>query len=526
MIEGLTDEEKRLLLKKLLPEAVKLLSEDDATASHHTEVEFDIESLIPDIGDEYQQYFGDVVTIHKNRQGTQGHPKSFLCYITIPEAKLLRSLGLGYSLNPDTDKWEQHLSKDGIPSFQGGDGGASGGSSGGSSGGGGGRGAGFSGADGLTGGVHGNKGFSAARAGGYSFGMGLSSESSDDSSVDSTSLSWGDFKALEAQLGMTGYGEQGLGSDVTSQSVWGNATSFSFNAETMSFSAESSFSRTSNSLSATAYGTGTFGLDSFSYSTYDNPLGSPTSSFTTGFLGSLLGTTLSLSPQTSVTVGEIASAALAVALGSPIGALSPMAKAMEAQGLIGSSLSKGLQAAGLIGQFMGGMISSVQAYGAISQAKSMGAISNMQAAVLGAVSVYGMLNSMSSLQSGLSSLGFGDISVSMSEYGFSVNGDNLYIDGMLVTSLNYNSVTSSYLRYIASKNSYSYQDPEFDTFSKMAGSILLNNYLAGGTMWNPMNLVGGNYNNAVGISNSFSTFTQMTMLQNDYVGAVLAKNPN
>lgn len=401
-----------------------------------------------------------------------------------------------------------------------------GGGDGGGSSGGGGRGAGFGGADGLTGGVHGDKGFSAARAGGYGFGMTDTSTSSSDDSVDTSTVSWGAFKALEAELGMSGYGLNGLGEDVSAQSVWGASVSFSFDAATSTFSTESSFSRTSSSLSSTAYGAGTFGLDSFSYSTYDNPLGSPTSSFTTGFLGSFLGTAFGLSAQTAVTAGEVASAALSIALGSPIGALAPMAKAMEAQGLIGSDLSKGLQAAGLIGQFMGGIISSVQAYGAISQAKSMGAINNMQAAVLGAISVYGMLNSMSSLQNGLSSLGFGEISTSMTEYGFSMDGDNLYLNGMLITNSNYNSVTSSYLRYIAYKNAYSYQDPEFDTFEKMAGGILLNNYLAGGTMWNPMNLVHGNYNNAVGISNSFSTFTQMSMLQNDYVGMVLAKNPS
>jgi len=235
---------------------------------------------------------------------------------------------------------------------------------------------------------------------------------------------------------------------------------------------------------------------------------------------------LGLTAQTAITVVEFATAALSVVLGSPIGALAPMAKAMEAQGLISSDVSKALQAAGLVGQFMSGMINSVQSFNSVMDAKSMGAISSMQAAVLGAVTAYSTYNSFTSMQQGLSSLGFTVNSAQMSEFGFSVVGDSLYHNGRLVTATNFNNITSSYINYLVGKNSYSYQDPEFDTFSKMAGSILLNNYLAGGTMWNPMNLVGGNYNNAVGISNSFSTFTQMTMLQNDYVGAVLAKNPS
>ena len=235
---------------------------------------------------------------------------------------------------------------------------------------------------------------------------------------------------------------------------------------------------------------------------------------------------LGLTAQTAITAGEFATAALSVVLGAPIGALAPMAKAMEAQGLISSETSKALQAAGLVGQFMSGVINSVQSFNAVMDAKNLGAISNMQAAVLGAVTAYSTYNSFTAMQQGLSSLGFSVNGAEMSEFGFSVVGDSLYHNGRLVTTTNFNSVTSLYINYLVGKNSYSYQDPEFDTFEKMAGSILLNNYLAGGTMWNPMNLVHGNYNNAVGISNSFSTFTQMTMLQNDYVGVALAKNPS
>lgn len=151
LIHALNDEEKRLLIKELLPEEVKLLSEDDTTASHHHKVTYNLDTLIPQTDDTYHQYFGERVTVYKNRQGTPNHPKSFLCYITIPEAKLLRSLGLGYSLNTQSNEWEQHVSREGIPSFQGGDGG-SGGDGGGSGGrGGGGNDGGNDGGDGGLG---------------------------------------------------------------------------------------------------------------------------------------------------------------------------------------------------------------------------------------------------------------------------------------------------------------------------------------------------------------------------------------
>jgi len=43
-------------------------------------------------------------------------------------------------------------------------------------------------------------------------------------------------------------------------------------------------------------------------------------------------------------------------------------------------------------------------------------------------------------------------------------------------------------------------------------------------MWNPMNLIGGNYNNAVGIRSDLNWFAKISMMQEDYTGVVLAKN--
>jgi len=524
MIERIKSRLLTVIRRALLPKDVFDLVEDIGAKNAHKVVE-NINDYIPYNGTQWQQYFGEVVTIHKNRQSSPEHPKSFLCYITIQEAKYLRSLGLGYSLAEDGE-FHQHCGKHNIPSFQGGDGGGSGsGGDGGSGDGGGGRGAGFGGTDGLTGGVHGDKGFSAARAGGYSFGMTSIDDSSSESGFDATSLSWGAFKALEAELGMSGYGANGLGSDVTSMSVWGNQTSFSFDSEIGTFGLESSFSRTSNFATNTHYGTGFLGLNEYSYSGYANPLGSPTNTYSAGFLGSLLGTVLGLSPSTIDSIDTAASVAMAIVFNSPLIALAPVARQMEQQGLIGAETSKALQGAALVGSFMSGMISSVQSIGAIGTAIDLGAISGMQAAVLGATMAYSTYNGFTNMQTGLASLGFTSNVSDMTSFGFSTDGNgNVYLNGIHVTEANFNSSTSSFISWLLARNQYNY-NPEFDTFEKMAGSILLNNYLAGGDMWNPMNLIGGNYNNAVGIRSDLNWFAKISMMQEDYTGVVLAKNP-
>jgi hypothetical protein len=77
----------------------------------------DIDKLIDNKSNEYIEYWGEQVTLHKNWQSSPDHPETFLAYITVAEAKLLRSLGLGYS-NID-GKYQQHYDNQGIPSFNG-----------------------------------------------------------------------------------------------------------------------------------------------------------------------------------------------------------------------------------------------------------------------------------------------------------------------------------------------------------------------------------------------------------------------
>jgi len=78
----------------------------------------DIDLLIADKGtDEYVEYWGEEVTLKRNWQSDPEHPQTFLAYITVAEAKLLRSLGLGYSLIDH--EYRQHYDKNKIPSFNG-----------------------------------------------------------------------------------------------------------------------------------------------------------------------------------------------------------------------------------------------------------------------------------------------------------------------------------------------------------------------------------------------------------------------
>ena len=64
-----------------------------------------------------EQCWGEIVTVPRNWQSSPEHPETFLAYITVAEAKLLRSLGLGYS---EIDgEYTQHYDNSKIPSFNG-----------------------------------------------------------------------------------------------------------------------------------------------------------------------------------------------------------------------------------------------------------------------------------------------------------------------------------------------------------------------------------------------------------------------
>jgi len=236
-----------------------------------------------------------------------------------------------------------------------------------------------------------------------------------------------------------------------------------------------------------------------------------------------------ISSTTAHTIDAGLSLAAAIMLNSPIAALAPMAKAAHMQGLISEETSKAIQAAGLVGSLAKGALSTTQSISAVQSAYSMGAINAMQAAVLGAVMAYSMYDSFDNMQTSIASFGFSPSTTDMADFGFSVNGsDNgngdVYLRGEKVTTSNFNTVTNAFILWLIDKNRFDI-DVEFDTFGKMAGSLLLNNYLAGGDLWNPMNLIGGNYNNAVGIRSDLNWFAKISMMQEDYTGVVLAKNP-
>ena len=77
----------------------------------------DIDALVSEPPEEYTEYWGETVTAKRNWQSSPDHPKTFLAYITVAEAKMLRSMGLGYS---EIDgKFQQHYDKYKIPSFNG-----------------------------------------------------------------------------------------------------------------------------------------------------------------------------------------------------------------------------------------------------------------------------------------------------------------------------------------------------------------------------------------------------------------------
>lgn len=77
----------------------------------------DIDALVAESPEEYIEYWGETVTVKRNWQSSPDHPKTFLAYITVAEAKMLRAMGLGYS---EIDgEYRQHYDKDGIPSFNG-----------------------------------------------------------------------------------------------------------------------------------------------------------------------------------------------------------------------------------------------------------------------------------------------------------------------------------------------------------------------------------------------------------------------
>lgn len=227
---------------------------------------------------------------------------------------------------------------------------------------------------------------------------------------------------------------------------------------------------------------------------------------------------LGLNIQSSITVENVATAAISIALGAPIAAIAPTAKALEVQGVIDAKTSKAIQAAGVVASFMQGAISGIQAFQGIADMKSVGAISDMQAAVLSALNAYSMYSSFTNMQDTLGSLGYTGTTVDMAEFGFSSDGDATYINGEELTGENFNSVTSSYIKYLNSKYNQANTD-----FEKLAGSIFFNDYLAGGDMFEASISVGGNLLASVGKQINFSKFTQMTMLQNDYIG--IALNP-
>ena len=518
-VDSLSKEERRLLLKKLLPQAVKDLSEDDEAASHWRDVEFDLEQLIPEIGDEYQQYFGEIVTTHKNRQGTPGHPKSFLAYITIPEAKLLRSLGLGYSYNPETDKWEQHLSRDGIPSFQGGDGGRSGSSSSGSSS----SGSSSSGGGGGGGGGWGNSsGFgSGSLSGGY-FGGNLSGIGSSTSIGISSGGGWGNNSGFGSESLSGGYFGGNL-SGINTGGVNGGSSSINYNIppaqehkwnpDKLTFDTVTTHSWAETNrgmaISSVTQAPGLFG-NSVSLTYTDNYQTVYGGALAAGLHG------LGMTVLGALTATSMISAAAAVVLGAPVAAIAPMAKALALQGVISQEVSSALQAVGRVAAFFQGTINNMQALDGIMAAREYGAISPVATALLGAAILGSQYNIMSSLRNDMESLGYAPTVGDLDAFGFSRNADGTESLGGWVVTLD--SLTDDEIAsFIAFVNRPSKIRTDFDSFEWMAGGILLNNYMAGGNMFHSFADVGLNWLAAVGEKISMNKFVEASLMGEDII---------
>lgn len=230
-----------------------------------------------------------------------------------------------------------------------------------------------------------------------------------------------------------------------------------------------------------------------------------------GAISAGLTSVFGMSVQMSMTIESLSSVAIGILMGAPLTALAPMAKALEVQGAISHEVSKDIQAVGLVGSFMQGTISNMQALSSISTAKSYGAISGMQAAVLGGLTAYSQYNATMALSSNMTSLGFSPSISSMTDFGFSNGSDgDLYLGGVKVTASNYQSVTQEFVNWYVLNNKY--DEDEFDTFDKMAGGLYFNNYVAGGDMWNPMNIVGKNLLASVGDKLEYNNFAKRSIL--------------
>ena len=291
---------------------------------------------------------------------------------------------------------------------------------------------------------------------------------------------------------------------------------------------------------------GGFGIDNGTYASYMstsyaedgsasynyNPLGITSDSITAstadggqlsgGFVASNLSTYTGISASASIATTSVAQAVFGMVLGKPIASISPTAKALQALGIIDEKTSKTLQAVGLTASFMQGAINGIEAFENLETARQYGVINDLQAGILASLNSYSMYNNYNSFSKNMSALGFNNTTVDMADFGMSFDGDgNGYYNGVEINETNFANTVNSFIYYL----NYKYQENDNTmSYDKMAGSIFFDNFMAGGDLYNPMNLIGGSLNASVGRDFTITTFAKQSILQNDYIGTVFTNS--
>lgn len=231
---------------------------------------------------------------------------------------------------------------------------------------------------------------------------------------------------------------------------------------------------------------------------------------------------MGISAPTAHTIEATIEAGIAIALGKPIAAIAPTALALQAQGIIDAKTSQSIQAVGAVASFGMGFINGMQALDAINEAKSLGAIDNVSAALMAGATLFSMYSGFMGFSEKMGSLGFSPSPGDLSDFGVSSSGDgDVYIGGTKITFANIQGHMSAFALYMAKKNRA--DSLKSDIYGHMAGSLFYNSFAAGGDLFDPSISPITNHLAAVGKDTHFSSYTKMSFLQNDFIG--VAVNP-
>jgi len=221
-------------------------------------------------------------------------------------------------------------------------------------------------------------------------------------------------------------------------------------------------------------------------------------------------------PGSYAALGELAiSIGTSVLLGAPVGAIAPVGKALGVLGVVDNKTSETIQAVGLVAGFFQGTISNARAAGFVSDAKSYGAITGVQAALMGGMLAYSQYNITTNLIGNMKSLGFSVSPADLAGWGYSSDGNDEYINGSLVTldSLKLSQM-AGFVRYMGKPDS---NRTDFDFGEWMAGGVLLNNYMAGGNIFSASASVGMNWLASAGKEIGLDSFSRHTLMQEDMI---------